>query len=69
MANPKSSLSIPPLVSKRFTLIGIILLCVLLQIINSLPGVNLNGLGIYPRSLSGLTGIFYMAAGHICLVT
>ncbi|CAM4317375.1 rhomboid family intramembrane serine protease [Pseudoalteromonas ostreae] len=64
MANQKSSLSIPPLVSKRFTLIGIILLCVLLQIINSLPGVNLNGLGIYPRSLSGLTGIFFAPFLH-----
>ena len=64
MANQKSSLSIPPLASKRFTIIGVILLCTLVQIINSLPGINLNGLGILPRNLSGLSGIFFAPFLH-----
>ncbi|BDF93554.1 MULTISPECIES: rhomboid family intramembrane serine protease [unclassified Pseudoalteromonas] len=64
MANQKSSLSIPPLASKRFTIIGIILLCALLQVINSLPGINLNGLGIFPRNLNGLSGIFFAPFLH-----
>ena len=64
MANQKSFFNIPPLASKRFTIIGIILLCTLLQVINSLPGINLNGLGIYPRSLSGLSGIFFTPFLH-----
>ncbi|WP_404340718.1 rhomboid family intramembrane serine protease [Pseudoalteromonas mariniglutinosa] len=64
MSTQKSSLRIPPLSSKRFAIVGIILLCTLLQIINSLPGINLNGLGIYPRSLSGLSGIFFAPFLH-----
>ncbi|KPH64669.1 protease [Pseudoalteromonas porphyrae] len=64
MPTKKSSLSIPPLASKRFAIVGIILLCTLLQIANSVPGINLNGLGIYPRNLTGLTGIFFAPFLH-----
>ncbi|MDP2635291.1 MULTISPECIES: rhomboid family intramembrane serine protease [unclassified Pseudoalteromonas] len=64
MPSNSNSSRIPPLSSKRFTLIGIILLCTVLQVVNSLPGINLNGLGIYPRSLSGLTGIFFAPFLH-----
>jgi membrane associated rhomboid family serine protease len=64
MPSNSNSSRIPPLSSKRFTLIGIILLCTVLQVVNSLPGINLNGLGVYPRSLSGLTGIFFAPFLH-----
>jgi len=64
MPSNNNSSRIPPLNSKRFTLFGIILLCTVLQVINSLPGIHLNGLGIYPRSLSGLTGIFFAPFLH-----
>ena len=64
MPSNSNSSRIPPLSSKRFTLIGIILLCTVLQVVNSLPGIQLNGLGIYPRSLSGLTGIFFAPFLH-----
>ena len=45
------------LTSKRFAIFSIVTICFVLQLINSLPGINLNGFGIYPRSINGLIGI------------
>ncbi|ALS33720.1 hypothetical protein PTRA_a2649 [Pseudoalteromonas translucida KMM 520] len=45
------------LTSKRFAIFSIVTICFFLQLINSLPGINLNGFGIYPRSINGLIGI------------
>lgn len=45
------------LTSTRFAIFSIVVICFVLQVINSLPGINLNGLGIYPRSIQGLIGI------------
>ncbi|MBQ4833119.1 rhomboid family intramembrane serine protease [Pseudoalteromonas sp. MMG010] len=43
--------------STRVAILGVIIICFILQVINSLPGINLNGLGIYPRHTSHLIGI------------
>ena len=45
------------LTSTRFAIFSVVTICFVLQVINSLPGINLNGLGIYPRSIQGLIGI------------
>ncbi len=45
------------LTSKRFAIFSIVTICFVLQLINSLPGINLNDFGIYPRSINGLIGI------------
>lgn len=42
----------------QFAIFSVVTICFILQIINSLPGINLNGLGIYPRTIQGLIGIF-----------
>ncbi|QBJ62363.1 rhomboid family intramembrane serine protease [Pseudoalteromonas sp. DL-6] len=55
MQNKPSTLSL--LSSTRFAIISIVTICFVLQLINSLPGISLNGLGIYPRSIQGLIGI------------
>jgi len=55
MATKPNTLSL--ITSTRFTIFSIIIICFVLQLINSLPGINLNGLGIYPRSIQGLVGI------------
>ncbi|KTF16254.1 rhomboid family intramembrane serine protease [Pseudoalteromonas sp. H105] len=64
MPSSKKSSFLPPLASKRLTLFGIILLCTVLQIFNSLPSIHLNGLGIYPRNLSGLSGLIFAPFLH-----
>ncbi len=53
-AKPRAAL---PLNSTRFAIVSIVMLCFVLQLINSLPGINLHGFGIYPRSITGLVGI------------
>jgi membrane associated rhomboid family serine protease len=55
MANKPTSLSL--ITRTRFAIFSIASICFVLQIINSFPGINLNGLGIYPRSIQGLIGI------------
>ena len=60
----KKAVKIPPISSKRFAILGIMLMCLVLQIINTLPGINLNGLGILPRQISGLSGVFFAPFLH-----
>jgi len=60
----KSAAKLPPISSKRFAILGIMLLCVVLQIANSLPGVNLNVFGILPRQISGVSGVFFAPFLH-----
>lgn len=60
----KSLLKLPPISSKRFAILGIVFVCVLLQMLNTIPGVNLNGLGIFPRQLTGLSGILFAPFLH-----
>lgn len=55
MAAKSSSYSL--ISSTRFAIFSIVFICLILQVINSLPGITLNGLGIYPRSVQGLIGI------------
>ncbi|MEG3756998.1 rhomboid family intramembrane serine protease [Pseudoalteromonas carrageenovora] len=55
MAAKPSSYSL--ISSTRFAIFSIVFICLILQVINSLPGITLNGLGIYPRSVQGLIGI------------
>ena len=55
MTTKPTSLSL--LTTTRFAIFSIVAACFVLQVINSRPGINLNGLGIYPRSIQGLIGI------------
>ncbi|MGO2011587.1 MAG: rhomboid family intramembrane serine protease [Pseudoalteromonas sp.] len=57
MITQKHKLKLPPFVSKRFAILSIVALCTFLQLVNTLPGINLNSLGIYPRNISGLSGL------------
>jgi membrane associated rhomboid family serine protease len=40
-----------------YAIFSVVIICLFLQVINSLPGITLNGFGIYPRNLRGLIGI------------
>ncbi len=64
MTKQTTVFNIPPISSKRFAILGIMFVCTALQIINTLPGINLNGLGILPRQMSGLSGVFFAPFLH-----
>lgn len=64
MTTQKHNLKLPPLASKRFAILSIVALCVFLQLVNTIPGVNLNGFGIYPRNISGLSGLVFAPFLH-----
>jgi len=54
---PTTPSSYSLITSTRFAIFSVVFICLILQVINSLPGITLNGLGIYPRSVQGLIGI------------
>lgn len=62
MPNKPTTLSL--VTSKRFAIFSIVFICFALQVINSLPGINLNSLGIYPRTIQGLVGILWAPFLH-----
>ena len=64
MTTQKHKLKLPPLSSIRFAILSITVLCVFLQLVNTIPGINLNGLGIYPRNISGLSGLVFAPFLH-----
>lgn len=64
MTTQKHKLKLPPLSSIRFAILSITVLCVFLQLVNTIPGINLNGLGIYPRNMSGLSGLVFAPFLH-----